>query len=498
MGEGGAIPLARVPSGVPGLDLILRGGLFQGGIYLVMGPPGAGKTILGNQMCFQHVAAGGRALYVTLLAETHARMLTHLRSLAFFDPAPVGEALYYISAYGVSDPDALGALLDLLRQTVRSQRPTLLVLDGFVTAEQVAPSDLAVKEFIHKLHIYTEAVGCTTLLLTHVRGEDLSQPEHTVVDGLIELGDHPARMQTLRELEVRKFRGSGYLRGRHSYEITDAGMIVHPRTEALLATPPPDILPAARVQFGVPELDTMLHGGLPAGSTTMLFGVPGSGKTLLGAHLLATGAAQGEPGLYFGFNETIPRLLSKADHIGLGLSRAVEQGLVEALWQPPVEGDIDALAERLLGAVHRRQVRRLFIDGLNGFQEATEYQERLGRFFTALMNELRCRGVTTTYSVELRSIIGPTVEMPFQGIAAVTENILFLRYVELHSQLHRLISILKVRESAFDTAIREFRITPSGIEVAASFASAEAVLTGVARPVMPPGAPPPDPQQGSP
>jgi circadian clock protein KaiC len=493
MGEE-AVPPVRVSSGVAGLDTVLRGGFFQGGVYLIMGPPGTGKTILGNQMCFHHVATGGRALYVTLLAETHARMLTHLRSLTFFDPAPIGEALYYISAYRVSEPDALSALLDLLRQTMRAQRPTLLVLDGFVTAQQAAASELSVKEFIHKLHIFAEAVGCTTLLLTHVRGDgSLSQPEHTMVDGLLELSDQPARMRTVRELEVRKFRGSGYLRGRHSYEITDAGMVVHPRTEALLATPPPDVIPAARVQFGVAELDAMFQGGLPAGSTTMLFGVPGSGKTVLGLHLLAAGAAVGEPGLYFGFNETVPRLLSKADTVGLGLSRMVEQGLIEALWQPPVEGDIDALAERLLEAVHRRQVRRLFIDGLSGFQEATEYPERLGRFFTALMNELRCQGVTTTYSVELRSIVGPTVEMPLQGLAAVTENIIFMRYVELRSQLHRLISILKVRESAFDAAIREFRITAQGIEVATSFASAEAVLTGVARPVMPPGAPPASP-----
>src|SRR4029079_15048350 len=113
------------------------------------------------------------------------------------------------------------------------------------------------------------------------------------------------------------------------------------------------------------------------------------------------GAAQGEPGLYFGFNETVPRLLTKARHIGLRLNDAVEQGRIETLWQPPVEGDIDALAERLLAAVRRRGVRRLFIDGLNGFLEATEYPERLGRFFTSLMNELRCQGVTTAYAVEL-------------------------------------------------------------------------------------------------
>jgi circadian clock protein KaiC len=487
-------PLERVPTGIPGLDTILQGGVFRGGMYLIMGQPGAGKTILGNQICFHHVATGGRAVYVTLLAESHARMLMHIQALAFFNPTAVGDTLYYLSGYEVAEQSALSQLLDLLRRVIRERRPSLMVLDGLSTTGQVAGSELAFQEFLHKLHVFNEAAGCTLLMLTHEVVSTLSRPEHTMADGLLELRDVHVRMHTVRELEVHKLRGANYLRGRHSYEISDAGIVVHPRTEAVIGKVRLSMpVERGRVSFGVKELDTMLNGGLMAGSTTMLFGPPGSGKTLLGLNMLGAGAAAGQPGLYFGFHETPPLLVAIAAQVGMHLEDALRDGRLEILWQPPVEGDMDVLAERMLTAVRQRQVRHLFIDGLSGFQEGAVYPERIARFFTALTNELRERGVTTIFSIELRHLISPSIEIPIEGVSAIAENIIFLRYVELRSQLYRLLSIMKVRESDYDPSIREFKISRHGIEVATTFESAEAVLTGMARPLPPnPASPPPD------
>ena len=142
-----------------------------------------------------------------------------------------------------------------------------------------------------------------------------------------------------------------------------------------------------------------------------------------------------------------------------------------------------ATAERLLAAVRKRKAQRLFIDSLAGFQRAIDYAERFESFFMALTNELRATGVTTVFSVELRNLFGPSVDLPYENTAVTADNIIFLRYVELRSQLHRLISILKMRDSDYDGAIREFKITGNGIEVAATFKSAQAVLTGLAQPV---------------
>src|SRR5258708_36127281 len=195
--------LKRLPSGIAGLDVILKGGFFEGGIYLIMGQPGTGKTILGNQICFNHVAAGGRVVYVTLLAEAHARMLIHLQSLKFFTPEPIADSLYYISGYRVLEQSGLDGLLELLRRVVRDQKATLLVIDGLVTAESVANSDLAFKRFIHELQVYVEIIGCTTFLLTQL-DEHITHPEHTMVDGLLELDPHHVGLLPVRDPEGRK------------------------------------------------------------------------------------------------------------------------------------------------------------------------------------------------------------------------------------------------------------------------------------------------------
>lgn len=475
--------LERVPSGIPGLDVILNGGFFRGGVYMLMGSPGAGKTVMGNQICFNHVKAGGRAIYVTLLAETHARMIMHLKAMSFFDPSVVGEELYYISGYQLLEKDGLGGLLKLLRQIVRDRKATLLVLDGLAAAGAIAESSLTYKRFLHELQVQLESTGATGILLTQPTVETGSYSEHTMVDGLVTMTDQLAGQRAIREIEVPKFRGSGYLRGKHMFEITGDGIRVYPRTESLYASL--DFPPATsreRMTFNVSRLDEMLHGGLLSGSTTMILGAPGSGKTVLGMHFLCAGALKGERGLYFGFYETPPHLIQKMDQLGLDLSGHVERGSIELVWRPPLEDIADALVQRLLEAVERSKVRRLFVDSLHVFHDSTLYPERMSRFFTALSNELRARGVTTIFAVEMPELFSPNISVPLERVSAITDNIFFLRYVELRSQLYRLISILKVRESGYEPAIREFRISENGIEVASTFESAEAILTGIARP----------------
>lgn len=473
--------LKRMSSGIDGLDLILHGGFFRGGIYIVAGDPGAGKTILANQVCFHAVRTGEQVLYITLLAENHSRMFAHLQSLVFFDPVPIGETLHYFSGYGALRNDGLIGLSQFLRQAIRQHHASLVVIDGLEAVVELAESSIALKRFIHELHVYIEAMNCTLLLLAQLNPDE-SAPLQIMADGVIELQDRQHRLRAVRELSVQKMRGSSYLRGRHLFSIDHRGIVVHPRTEVVLGTQSVSGDEARRrLSTGIARLDEMLEGGLLSHSTTMLLGTAGSGKTILGLHTLAAGARQGEPGLYFGSAERPQRLAEKATRLGLEFDTLIEQGTLEVLWQPTGEDILDVLAERVLAAVQRRHVRRLFIDGIEGFQTAA-YPDRLPTFFAALLNELSTRNVTTLISVEMPQLFGPTVEFPEQSVPTNIDNIFFLRYVELHSQLYRLISILKVRDSGYDPAIREFKITDQGLEVAATFESAEAILTGLARP----------------
>jgi circadian clock protein KaiC len=459
-----AIP--RVTTEVPGLDTILKGGLWKGGVYLVMGVPGAGKTILANQISFNHVAAGGRSLYLTLLTESHARMLSALAGMKFFDEKRLGNEMTYLSGFQTLVNDKLDGLLGMIRKQVREHHATLLVLDGLITAAGIAESDLALKKFIHELQVLLEMVGCTALLLTGLKSEESNYPERTMVDGLISLSRRRIGQRSLRELEVSKHRGSDLLAGGHFFDISEAGITIHPRTEAVVGARIAALTEAAAtVAMGEPELDTMLGGGPLAGSTTLVVGSPGSGKTTFGMQFLATGAKKGDPGLYFGFFEPPHRLREKSKQLTIDVARYEGSGLLTILWQSPVETFADALAEKLFDAITATGAKRVFIDGLAGFYDSMIDGDRTKVFLVALTNELRARGVTTLISGETPQVLDREMRLPEGGLSSIVENLIVLRYLEENNRLRRMMSVVKMRESVFDPSFREFTLSDRGIEI---------------------------------
>jgi circadian clock protein KaiC len=472
----------RMATGVPGLDGVLEGGLLRAGVYLVQGPPGSGKTILGNQMCFAHAAGGGRAVYMTLLAESHTRMLAHMRRMEFFRPELIPEQVHYLSAFTVLEADGLPGLLTVLRRTVTARAATFLVLDGLVSAEEASPTAKEFKKFVHELQIVCSMTACTCLLLSSTERPRPFRPEHTMVDGILELGDEIRSLRSVRSLAVRKMRGTSPVLGRHTVAISDAGIRVIQRFESrsagIVGEDPPG--PDERLALGIPALDAMLGGGLPARSMTMLLGPTGVGKTTLGLQFLGAGATRGEPGVYFGFYEHPSALLERSRRIQLGFD-GIAGGPVDLVWHRPVEGIIDVVGDRLLELVRKRGARRLCIDGMGGFEVSVEDPVRVREVLAALADELTREGVTTIYTMETSDLLGPRIEVPLKGVSAITHNIILMRHVELEARLYRLLSILKLRDGDYDGAIREFRITGQGIEIADTFDAADRILTGSAK-----------------
>jgi circadian clock protein KaiC len=473
--------LGRNSTAVPGFDKILGGGLFVGGVYLIAGRPGAGKTTLANQIAFNHVANGGRALYITLLAESHARMLLLMESMSFFRPDAVGDSLQYISAYQTLEKEKLAGLTRLLRGAVRDHRATLLVIDGLLTALDLAETEIELKKFIHELQILAELAGCTSLLLRGAHESGETYPERTMADGLILLTTTRIGMRSIREIEVQKHRGSSHVMGSSFFEISSDGLSIHPRTEARIGldSAPSEEASATLVTTGIASLDSVLHGGLPRGSTTTLLGSPGIGKTTLGLQFLDAGARAKEPCLYVGFTESPARIVRKAASIGLDLAAHVKTGLLEIQWHPPQEPLADRLAEIVFDNIRRRNVRRVFIDGFAGFRAGLIYPERVQAFATSFNNELRALGVTAMFSEEMAGVFQADLVIP-PGAATMVDNILHLRYVELRSQIRRLIAVMKLADHAYEASLREFHVTNRGLVIASTFETAEALLTGTA------------------
>ncbi|MGF7151987.1 circadian clock protein KaiC [Sphingomonas zeicaulis] len=467
---------------MPGLDTVFGGGFVEGSSYIVQGQPGAGKTILGNQIAFAAAATGKKVLYVTLLAETHDRLFQSLSTLTFFEEDQLGSNITYVSVFQTLSNEGLGAVVDLLRKETKRRNAALIVFDGLLNARDRAETDLDVKTFVAEVQSQAAFVGCTVLFLTSARLQDDS-PEHTMVDGVLELHDELVGVRTVRRLRVRKSRGSAALGGYHQYEIGSGGVSVFPRIEAALNTPltedRPDPTPLAS---GIEGFDAITGGGLPNGSITLLIGPSGCGKTSFGINFLSA-ASEAEPALHFGFYEAPDRLLLKASALGLDLRGQVDSGAVELLWQPLTENLTDKLAYRLLDAVSARRVKRLFLDSFSGFERAAVHRPRLVEFFAALTNELRARGVTTVGTWELRDLFASEVAAPGPEISSLLDNLIMMRQVEIRAEYKRVMSVLKIRDQSFQASPQEVVIDGHGLAIKGPFEPATGISTGLAKPL---------------
>ncbi|WP_426201360.1 ATPase domain-containing protein [Pseudomonas sp. TWP3-1] len=456
--------LNRLQSGIEGLDALLKGGFVAGASYIIQGRPGSGKTILANQLGFHHASNGGRVLVATLLAESHDRLFQFLSTLSFFDAARVGAEIQFVSAFDTLENEGLDEVVKLLRREISRQKATVMVVDGLLNARSKADSPIDTKKFISELQGHAAFAGCTVLFLTSSRLDDGS-PEHTMVDGVIEMGEELFGTRSVRRIQMRKTRGSGALTGLHECEITDQGLVVYPRLESLYSHPSSaDSADMTRIGSGIPALDQILGGGLYSSSVTLVMGPSGIGKTTLGLKFLSESTVE-EPGLHFGFYESPQRLCLKGESLGIDIKSMERSGALSIVWQPTTEGLLDGLGARLLSIVEEKGIKRLFIDSLSGMTRVSTNPARITDFYSALMNELRSRGVTVFASWEMRGMFGSEISAPNSDLSSIVDNLMLMRFFENRSELSRTVSILKVRDSSYDPSLFEVVIRDQDVDL---------------------------------
>ncbi|WP_137279311.1 ATPase domain-containing protein [Pseudomonas rhizoryzae] len=475
--------LERVVTGIQGLDEILKGGLVAGASYVIQGRPGSGKSIMANQIAFNHVRNGGRVLFATMLSETHERMFQFFSTLDFFDRSCIGDQVQYLSAFDTMEGEGLDEVVRLLRREISRQKASLLVVDGLLNARSRAETPIDTKKFIAELQGHAAFAGCTVIFLTSARLEDGS-PEHTMVDGVLDLHEEEIGSRTIRRLALRKTRGSGALPGFHEFTISNVGITVFPRLETLYRNPSAGSsyrVSNQRVTSGITSLDSMVDQGLPESSTTLIIGPSGSGKTSISLNFL-TACTPEEPGLMFGFYEPLERLHLKADSLGLDLAGRVKEGAVHVHWQPTTELRIDEVGLKLLALIQQHGIKRLVIDSLGAIARFAIPQGRLIEYFSALLNELRTQGVTVLATWELRDVFGADIAAPAPELSSMVDNLILLRFVEAEAEIKRVLSILKMRDSLYDPSLRELVMGHSGIELKKAFKDMVKVLSGSAMP----------------
>ena len=474
-----AEPFPIVETGVPGLDHVLGGGIPEYDTLLVIGPPGSGKTILCFQTLFHQARAGRNVLYVSAVSESPLRLIRHLRPMAFFDDRLIGRQVFLLNL----DPliaEGLDRVVDAILQQVRDHQISFLAFDGFDSTRDIHPGLAGLRACLYKLLTMLAAEQLTTMITSGPVPPDARPVEQTMVDGILELGRESVGSRTIRTVSCLKMRAMSIDSGVHVMTIGVNGVTIFPRFESTYVAR--DVaLGNERVGFGLPELDHLMSGGPFAGGSLMVAGAVGAGKTLLSLQYLSEGIRKGERCLFAGFRESPSELVRLGQRVQIDVQPAVDSGQLVLFHRAPVEMLIDEVTEDLLREVERFRPQRLVIDSIDEMERAIVPAQRRWDFLVALSGWLHDESVTSLFTREVSQVVGTELDFAETPLADLATNLILLRWVEFRGVLFRILSILKMKGSAFDSSIRQFEITSSGIRVLQKVQAAEGLLTGVAR-----------------
>ena len=476
--------LRNLPTGIPGLDVVLGGGFPVYSFNIVAGEPGAGKTTLIHQLLFANASAERPALYFTALGEPPLKMLRYQQQMGFFDASKIGGAIRFVDLSVQVREGALPNLLETIINEVIAANPAIVVIDSFRSVVQSQRKDsggqLEVSSFLQQLAMQLTSWEVTSFLLGEYGEDDLpTDPIFTVCDGLLWMFQSRERNSVVRKLQAKKVRGQAPLPGIHTFRISDDGLRVFPRTQRR-PEQDPRVRSARRVSTGIPALDTMMGGGIPLGDSVLVAGPTGVGKTLVSSQFIADGLVRGEPGVIALFEEHPDDYVQRAQELGLDLEAALQRGTLKLVYLRPLDLSIDETVLEIRQAVDDVGAKRFVIDSLSGFELALapDFREDFREALYRMVGALTGIGVTTLLTVEVTEVFNQRSFSP-HAISFLTENILMLRYVEIMGELTKVMAIVKMRRSAHAHDLRAYEITPSGIIVRPPLRDLQGTLTGI-------------------
>ncbi|ATQ77719.1 protein kinase [Massilia violaceinigra] len=481
------VQLGLQPTGVPGLDTLLGGGLSEFSFNVIAGAPGSGKTTLAHQMMFALAGPHKKALFFTVLGEPPLKMLRYQQQYDFFDIDKIDDSIRYVNLADDLRAGDFSGVLERITREVEAFSPGLVFVDSFRSVVQMAKngnegvSDL--QYFIQELGTRMTSWQATTFLIgEYANAEIEANPIMTVADGMLSLSNDIAGNSSVRKIRVVKMRGQAHLLGAHTFRIDARGLKVYPRMLPPLAATPAQASAGERVAMGNAELDALLGGGLPRGHAAMVVGPSGSGKTILGTAFLAHGARQGERGVIACFEKGAAHLRNAE------LDTLIRNGDVTLVQSRSLDLSVEEVLDDLIAAVERSGATRVVIDSLSevGLYLAPEFQSDYRSSVFRILAGLARLGVTVVVTMGLDDRF---TELRFSqaDTAFLADAIVAMRYVELDGTLAKVMTVVKVRGSAHSTDLRRYTIDAGGLRIEPGALPYKGSLSGCAVAIMPPG-----------
>lgn len=474
---------ARISTGIPGLDEVLGGGLPAGNMYLVEGESGAGKTTLGLHFLLEGKRRGERTLWITL-SETEAQLLQSARShgwaLEGIDvcnpgmPERINQPSDKYSFFSPADVELDDIRTAIVAATERV-RPSRVVFDPFSDIRHLAREVLRYRRQVLSLRGFFNEHGCTVLLMQELtRGTAGDLQAEALVHGYLTLHqDAPEYGGQRRRLRVHKMRGMSFRDGYHDFSIQTGGLEVYPR---LIAAEHFADHAEELVASGVPQVDALLGGGVDRGSSMLIMGPAGVGKSTLATQYAVSAATRGEKAAVFVFDETIRTYLVRAEKLGFPVRQLSEQGSLTLRQIDSAEFSAGQFTNMVMQAVEAG-ASSVVIDSLSGYLSTMPEERFLAANLHELLTTLSHRNVLTVLTLAQHGLVGEHVASPVD-VSYLADTVILIRYFEAFGQIRRAISVVKKRSGPHEVAVREMRIDANGISIGEPLANFQGVLSG--------------------
>lgn len=483
MTEQPRVVIRKLPSGVPGLDQVLGGGIPEFSFNLIAGAPGTGKTTLAQQIMFANATPERPAIFFTVLGEPAVKMLRYQQQFTFFDPARVGVDVHFINLSEEVLHRNLDAVLDRITREVEQRNPSIVIVDSFRTVVRATGepgvSELDLQHFVQRLALRLTSWETTSFLIGEFGEGESRNPVFTVADGVIWLLNEVERNSSVRKLRITKVRGQAALSGLHTVRIFAEGVEVFPR---VLETQPAGSAKrrTSRLSLGVKALDEMMGGGIPAGDSIMVTGPTGSGKSMLATQFVAEGVERGECAVIAVFEEDPDAYIRRARSLGFPLDEMIARGKLDIVYLQPIDLSVDETLKEIRQRIERLGATRVVMDSMSGFEVALAPTFRVDfrEAYYRLLRALTSLDITVMSTVEVVESSDYLRFAPF-NISFLADDIIAMRYIELHGELRKVLAVIKMRASTHSTELRQYELTGNGLKIGDGLRGYRGIITGI-------------------